>query len=168
MKLYSFGVDIFHINERASSILAKVHYTTNVVGRSNNGSLHNRLVSRAYFVGCRYGKHKLAPVISPNKSVEGVFGGILFAVVGMLLYSLIMQLGFHFRVNYAYVILYGVVGSICGVFGDLCFSVIKRQTGLKDYGNLIPGHGGVLDRFDSMIVVGPAIELMLELLPMVM
>lgn len=122
----------------------------------------------AYFIGCRFGKRKLAPVISPNKSVEGVIGGVAFAVVGMVIYGLIMQFGFHFHVNFLYTVVYGVLGTACGVFGDLCFSVIKRQTGLKDYGNLIPGHGGVLDRFDSMMVVGPAVELMLELLPMVM
>ena len=121
----------------------------------------------AYFIGCRFGKRKLAPVISPNKSVEGVLGGVAFAVAGMLIYGLIMHFGFHFRVNFVCTLLYGVVGTACGVFGDLCFSVIKRQTGLKDYGNLIPGHGGVLDRFDSMMVVAPAVELMLELLPMV-
>lgn len=124
--------------------------------------------SGAYFIGCRFGKHKLAPVISPKKSVEGVFGGMLFAIVGMLLYGAIMQFGFHFKVNFAYTALYAVFGTACGVFGDLCFSVIKRQTGLKDYGNIIPGHGGILDRFDSMIVIGPAVELMMALIPMVM
>lgn len=122
----------------------------------------------AYFIGCKYGKRKLAPVISPNKSVEGVFGGVAFAMVGMLVYGLVMQFVFHFRVNYAAVLLYGFFGTCCGVFGDLCFSVVKRQTGIKDYGNLIPGHGGILDRFDSLMVVGPAVELMLDLVPIVM
>ena len=63
--------------------------------------------------------------------------------------------------------LYGLLGSLCGIFGDLCFSVIKRQTGIKDYGNLIPGHGGVLDRLDSMMMVAPLVEAMLLLAPMV-
>lgn len=121
----------------------------------------------AYFIGCKFGKHKLAPVISPHKSVEGVFGGIAFAIVGMMIYGLVMQFGFYFDVNYAAVALYGLLGSLCGVFGDLCFSVIKRQTGIKDYGNLIPGHGGALDRFDSLVMVGAAMELMLHLLPVV-
>ena len=85
----------------------------------------------------------------------------------MLDYGLILQFGFHFRVNFGYIVFYGLFGTACGVFGDLCFSVVKRQTGLKDYGNLIPGHGGVLDRFDSMMVVAPVVELLLELLPMV-
>ena len=123
--------------------------------------------SGAYFIGCRYGKRKLAPVISPNKSVEGVAGGLVFAVAGMLFYTAIMQLVFKLQVNYALAILYGVLGTAADVFGDLCFSVIKRQTGIKDYGNLIPGHGGILDRFDSMLVVAPLVELLLVVLPVV-
>ena len=119
----------------------------------------------AYFAGRAFGKHKLAPVISPHKTVEGVVGGVLGAIFGMLIFCLVMQLGFKMQVNYLYAVLYGVVGSLGAVFGDLCFSVIKRQTGMKDYGNLIPGHGGVLDRFDSMMVVGPLTELLLLLLP---
>jgi len=122
----------------------------------------------AYFIGCKFGKHKLAPVISPKKSIEGVAGGIGFAIVGMLIYGLIMQFGFRFTVNFGAVVLYGLVGALGGVFGDLCFSVIKRQTGIKDYGNLFPGHGGVLDRFDSLVIVGAAMELLLQLVPVVM
>ena len=121
----------------------------------------------AYFIGCRFGKHKLAPEISPNKSVEGVLGGMLFAVLGMLLYCLILSLAFKCKVSYGYALVYGIIGSVAGVFGDLCFSVIKRQTGIKDYGNLIPGHGGALDRFDSMHVVAPLVELLLMVLPVV-
>ena len=63
------------------------------------------------------------------------------------------------------VIIYGILGSLGAVFGDLCFSVIKRQTGIKDYGNLIPGHGGMLDRFDSMMIVGPLAEALILLIP---
>ena len=121
----------------------------------------------AYFIGCRFGKHKLAQEISPNKSVEGVLGGMLFAVLGMLLYCLILSLAFKCKVSYGYALVYGIIGSVAGVFGDLCFSVIKRQTGIKDYGDLIPGHGGALDRFDSMHVVAPLIELLLLVLPVV-
>lgn len=121
----------------------------------------------AYFVGCRWGIHKLAPNISPKKSVEGMLGGIIAAVLGMLIFALIAALGLKTRVSYAYAFVYGVVGSLAGVFGDLCFSVIKRQTGIKDYGNLIPGHGGALDRFDSMLVVAPLVEVLLMLIPVV-
>lgn len=121
----------------------------------------------AYFVGMRYGKHKLAPVVSPNKTIEGMLGGIAAAVVSMLLYCLMLQLVEDFRINYFYALIYGVVGACAGVFGDLCFSIIKRQTGIKDYGNLIPGHGGVLDRFDSLVMVAPLMEALLLILPVV-
>ncbi len=119
----------------------------------------------AYFAGRSFGKHALAPVISPKKTVEGVIGGVLGAVVGVLIYSLLLDLAFGFTVNYLFAIVYGLLGSLGGVFGDLCFSVIKRQTGIKDYGNLIPGHGGILDRFDSVMIVAPLAELLLILIP---
>ena len=122
--------------------------------------------SFAYLTGVKFGKHKLAPTISPKKSVEGFIGGLLAAVAAMLIYGLVLQLFCHFRVNYLFAIVYAVVGTVLGTFGDLCFSVVKRQTGIKDYGNLIPGHGGVLDRFDSMVFVAPMVEAFLLLLPM--
>lgn len=109
----------------------------------------------AYFAGRAFGRHKLAPVISPKKTVEGMIGGILGAIVGMVVYTLVLQLVFPMNVNYVYAVIYGAVGSVGAVFGDLCFSVIKRQTGIKDYGNLIPGHGGILDRFDSQSFAAP-------------
>lgn len=119
----------------------------------------------AYFAGRALGHRKLAPVISPNKTVEGMLGGVLAAMLGMLLYCVILQLFFKLKVNYSYALVYGLLGSVGGVFGDLCFSVIKRQTGIKDYGKLIPGHGGILDRFDSMMIVGPLAELLLLVMP---
>ena len=122
----------------------------------------------AYFVGLRFGRHKLAPVVSPNKTIEGALGGLAAAILGMLLYAIILDLFFPaFRVHYGLAMLYGLVGSAVGVFGDLCFSVIKRQTGIKDYGNLIPGHGGVLDRFDSLCMVAPLVEALLLILPII-
>lgn len=119
----------------------------------------------AYFVGVTMGKHKLCPVISPKKTVEGFVGGIALAIIGMVAYALILQLGFGFKINYFFVAIYGIFGSLAGVMGDLSFSVIKRQTGIKDYGHLIPGHGGILDRFDSVILVAPLIEALLVVLP---
>lgn len=121
--------------------------------------------SGAYFAGCFLGKHKLAPVISPKKTVEGVVGGVLAAMLSMVIYCVILQLGFGFTVNYLNALIYGLLGSLAAVFGDLAFSAIKRQAGIKDYGNLIPGHGGILDRFDSMTVVAPLAEVLLLLLP---
>ncbi len=119
----------------------------------------------AYFVGVFFGKHKLCPAISPKKTVEGFLGGIATAVAGMLLFGLVMEHCFHFRVNYLLALLYGLLGSLAGVMGDLSMSVIKRQTGIKDYGNLIPGHGGILDRFDSVMITAPLTEALLLVIP---
>ena len=121
--------------------------------------------SGAYFAGRAFGQRKLAPVISPKKTVEGMIGGILVAMAGLVAYMLMLNIFFDFKVNYVYALLYGLLGSLAGVFGDLCFSAIKRQAGIKDYSNLIPGHGGMLDRFDSVIVVAPLVEALLILIP---
>lgn len=123
--------------------------------------------SGAYFVGKFLGKHKLSPNISPNKTVEGVIGGVLGAILGMLIYCVVLDLGFGFQANYLFALSYGILGSLAAVFGDLAFSAIKRQAGIKDYGNLIPGHGGILDRFDSMTVVAPLTEVLLYFIPVV-
>ena len=120
----------------------------------------------AYFTGHFFGQHKLAPVISQHKTIEGAVGGMICSVVFMIVYSIVLQFGFGFQVNYLYAVIYGLFGSAVGILGDLCFSVVKRQTGIKDYGNLIPGHGGVLDRFDSMMMVGPLMEALLILIPL--
>lgn len=119
----------------------------------------------AYFVGVFFGKHKLCPVISPKKTVEGLIGGIATAVVGMLIFGLIMERFYMFRVNYLLALVYGLTGSVAAVIGDLSMSVIKRQTGIKDYGNLIPGHGGILDRFDSVMITAPLTEALLLVIP---
>ena len=120
----------------------------------------------AYFIGVFFGKHKMCPNISPKKSWEGFYGGILTAVLGMVLYCYILDIS-DYRVNYAFAVLYGLVGSVGSVFGDLLMSAIKRQTGIKDYGKLIPGHGGILDRFDSVLITAPLTEALLLLIPMV-
>ena len=120
----------------------------------------------AYFVGIRFGKHKLAPVVSPNKTVEGVLGGLGFSLVGMLIYALVLKFALKFRVNFGAAVLYAILSSAVGTMGDLCFSVVKRQTGIKDYGNMIPGHGGFLDRFDSLVLVAPLVEALLLILPL--
>ena len=120
----------------------------------------------AYLVGCAIGKHKLCPVISPKKTVEGLFGGILGGIVGMIVYGLVLQHFFGFTVNYLFAGIYGILGAGGATFGDLMFSVIKRQTGIKDYGKLLPGHGGILDRFDSVTIVAPLAEALLLILPL--
>lgn len=121
----------------------------------------------AYFIGVCFGKHKMCPNISPKKSWEGFIGGIVVALLGMIVYALILERITDCRVNDYLTLLYGLVGALGSVFGDLMMSVIKRQTGIKDYGNLIPGHGGILDRFDSVLITAPLTEALLLLLPMV-
>lgn len=103
----------------------------------------------AYLVGSRFGKHKLLPKVSPNKTIEGSAAGIIASVLFMLLYGFLMGHGQIVQVNYLLLGLYAVIASIVGQFGDLAMSAVKRICGIKDFGNLFPGHGGILDRFDS-------------------
>lgn len=119
----------------------------------------------ALFAGMAFGKHKLAPELSPKKTVEGAVGGVAGAVVLCLLYGLILEKGFQVEVSYGLLLLYGLLGSLVSQLGDLSFSYIKRQYGLKDFGNIFPGHGGVLDRFDSVIFCAPLIEILVSYLP---
>lgn len=121
----------------------------------------------AYFIGVFFGKHKLCPRISPKKSVEGLIGGVVIGTLSLLLYGLIVNFFFDLGLRYVSLMIYGMIGTMASAFGDLCLSVIKRQTGIKDYGNLIPGHGGVLDRLDSVLIAAPLTEALLLILPMV-
>lgn len=122
--------------------------------------------SGAYFMGKAFGRHKLAPVVSPKKTVEGAIGGVIFNVLGMILYTFLLKQCFGFtQVNYLYAAIYGVVGAFGSMLGDLTLSVVKRQVGIKDYGNLIPGHGGILDRFDSTMICAPVAEILLLFIP---
>lgn len=118
-----------------------------------------------YFVGRICGKHKLAPSLSPKKTVEGSIGAIVFSVIGGLLFGALAQFGFGMEPNYWTLALLGVPMSVVSQFGDLTFSYIKREFGIKDYGKLFMGHGGVLDRFDSVIFAAPALELLLCIIP---
>ncbi|MCI9264040.1 MAG: phosphatidate cytidylyltransferase [Oscillospiraceae bacterium] len=119
----------------------------------------------ALFAGMAFGRHKLAPALSPKKTVEGALGGLTAAVVFCMLYGLILEKGFQVEANYLLLALYGLLGSLVAQLGDLSFSYIKRQYGLKDFGNIFPGHGGVLDRFDSVIFCAPLIELLISYFP---
>lgn len=103
----------------------------------------------AYFVGVTIGKHKLCPEISPKKTVEGAIGGIVSSIVFTVVISLLFN---KFSVA---MILLTIPFCILGMIGDLFASAIKRSVGLKDYGNLIPGHGGIMDRLDSIIMIAP-------------
>ncbi len=114
----------------------------------------------AYFVGSKFGKHKLCPKISPKKSVEGAIGGVVgstvFGVVLLLVFNnfVFYQPG---KISYVAVGILGIVLSIISMFGDLAASTIKRNFGIKDFGNLLPGHGGIMDRFDSALFVMPVL-----------
>ncbi len=112
----------------------------------------------AYCTGITIGKHKMSPVLSPKKSVEGLVGGLLGATIVGACYGLFVNRWIT-PVDYAPAVfgVAGLVGAAVAVIGDLCASAIKRNNDIKDYGNLIPGHGGVLDRFDSMIFTAPII-----------
>lgn len=106
----------------------------------------------AYFSGFLFGKHKLCPKISPKKTIEGSIGGTLGSVIlsGLFGYFFAPEVLVH-------CLIIGVLGGIVSQFGDLTASIFKRKMEIKDYGNLIPGHGGILDRFDSVLFTGPLV-----------
>lgn len=109
----------------------------------------------AYFVGSALGKHKLIPSVSPNKSVEGAIGGVVGCVIISILFMHLLNIAWDFRH-----ILFFILVSIVGQFGDLFASKLKRQTGVKDFGKIMPGHGGFLDRFDSILFITPLIYIL--------
>ena len=111
----------------------------------------------AYFTGMLLGKHKLIPAVSPKKTVEGAVGGVAFCVLATVLFGFIIEKFFNAQgitnANYLVLIVTGLCASVVSQTGDLIMSVVKRHYGIKDYGKLFPGHGGVLDRFDSVLAV---------------
>ena len=121
----------------------------------------------ALFAGLAFGKHKMAPELSPKKTVEGAVGGFAGAVVCTMVYGAVLQFGFQVPVDYLCLAVYGALGSAVSQLGDLSFSYIKREYGIKDFGNILPGHGGILDRFDSVIFCAPLMELLIRFLPAV-
>ena len=124
----------------------------------------------AYFFGKYWGKNKLCPNISPKKTFEGFFGGILICIISVMLIGFIFN-NFIFseksHINYFVLFILGLIGSPISALGDLCFSIIKRNCHVKDFGNVIPGHGGILDRFDSVIFVAPYTYFFLQFLSVV-
>ena len=108
----------------------------------------------AYLIGKRFGKHKLSQ-ISPKKSVEGAIAGTVSAVIIVILYTAVMNKLYNLQYSYIYVTISTVILSIIGQIGDFAASSIKRYVDVKDYSNLIPGHGGMLDRIDSLMFLAP-------------
>lgn len=131
----------------------------------------------AYFSGMFFGKHKLCPGISPKKTVEGLIGGIITAILGNLIVAelfayasaMLLPTGYftaHMDIKILYIALFTPLLSLMGVLGDLSASMIKRQYGIKDFGNIMPGHGGVMDRFDSVLFISPVIFLVFKFFPL--
>ena len=117
----------------------------------------------AYFVGCSIGKHKLAPKVSPKKSVEGSVGGLIGNVLCGCAFVFVMNRWFGGAVSYGAMVILALACGVVAQVGDLSFSLIKREFGIKDYGKLFLAHGGVLDRFDSVLFVAPVIEIILQI-----
>ena len=114
----------------------------------------------AYFTGRLFGKHKLIPDVSPKKTVEGAIGGIVFAMAGFALFGFVISLFADVTPNYLALVLLGLPVSLVSIVGDLFMSLVKRRYNVKDYGKLFPGHGGVLDRFDSVLATATVLYLL--------
>ncbi|NSW92330.1 MAG: phosphatidate cytidylyltransferase [Firmicutes bacterium] len=112
----------------------------------------------AYFGGITFGKTKLIPAVSPNKTLEGSISGVIGSVVAIALYGFFVRQSLNYLTYYHFIIM-GVLCGIMSQVGDLTASAIKRYAKIKDYGNIIPGHGGILDRFDSVLLISPIIYL---------
>lgn len=124
----------------------------------------------AFFAGRRWGKHKLCPNISPKKTVEGVFGGFALNIIAMVVFGYIFHAiyyAYSVEISYVTLVIIGFFGTIMSILGDLSFSLIKRSCHIKDFGEIIPGHGGILDRFDSVIFEAPFVYLLVQFLPIV-
>lgn len=118
----------------------------------------------AYFAGCLLGKHKLIPDISPKKTVEGAIGGVLSAALGGVVLGFILKFGFKLSSNILMLAIVCGLGSVFGQMGDLIASMMKRKFGIKDFGKIMPGHGGLADRFDSILLVAPYVYYAIVLL----
>ena len=123
-----------------------------------------------FFAGKLFGRHKLCPNISPKKTIEGVGGSFVLNVVAMLLFGYIFQAACpekNVTVSYLTLFLIGIFGALLSVIGDLSFSLIKRSCHIKDFSEIIPGHGGILDRFDSVIFEAPFVYLLVQFMPII-
>ncbi|MFX3674072.1 MAG: phosphatidate cytidylyltransferase [Paenisporosarcina sp.] len=139
------GIGFFYFTETRVAGIEYVIFALGIIWTTDSG---------AYFTGKKFGKKKLWPDISPNKTVEGFIGGIVTAIVFALLFQLISP----FSISFVALIIVTIIASVFGQMGDLVESALKRQYQVKDSGNLLPGHGGILDRFDSLLFVLPLLH----------
>lgn len=116
----------------------------------------------AYFGGFFFGKNKLCPSISPKKTVEGAISGVIGAVLGYVVYSYMLKGIWNIDVNLLWFVVIALFTSVTSQMGDLLASLMKRENGIKDFGNLMPGHGGALDRFDSILITAPFVFVFLK------
>lgn len=119
----------------------------------------------AYFVGKTLGRHKLIPEVSPKKTVEGAIGGFVIGVIGLVVYGAVIGATTKAVPQYLYLAIAGGVMSLVSMLGDLIASLLKRHFGIKDYGWILPGHGGVLDRFDSVFATAPFLFFLYYFIP---
>ena len=119
----------------------------------------------AYLIGKPFGRHKLIPDVSPNKTIEGAIGGVVTCVISFCLYGLIIGLIYEATPRFIPLIIIGIVMSVISICGDLIASLIKRKYSIKDYGEVFPGHGGVMDRFDSIIATAPFLYMVYTAIP---
>ncbi|MBR0381639.1 MAG: phosphatidate cytidylyltransferase [Eubacterium sp.] len=176
LTIYVFTYPRYHINQVAITFFSLFYVTVMLscvyrIRMLENGGYMIVLVflcawgndTLAYCAGRLFGKHKMAPVLSPKKTVEGAVGGVIGAGLLGLLYGLIARhyiLADHILIIFTCVT---AIGAVISIVGDLAASAIKRNYDIKDYSQLIPGHGGILDRFDSMIITAPIIYYLLVL-----
>ena len=116
----------------------------------------------AYFTGFFLGKHKLIPKISPKKTVEGAIGGVVFCILAFIVYGALLEKIADVKVHYVLFAFVGLIMSVISQVGDLIASSVKRTYGIKDYSNIFPGHGGILDRFDSIMILSPFLLFVVE------
>ena len=181
--LYVMSVAVFSKGEIVSSKSAEVFMSFTYVVASftslctiryiNHGMLCFLLVfltawgsdAMAYIVGSLIGKHKLIPDVSPKKTVEGSIGGVLCSMLLCMAYGLVIELITEYTANYLTLAITGLILAVVSQIGDLIASLIKREYGVKDYGNLLPGHGGIMDRFDSILAVSTPLMVICIIFP---
>lgn len=174
VSLFSHGiVAIDHVSEVFMMMfyIALTFSCVILVRDSENGAYVYLLVflsawisdSGAYFTGMAMGKHKLIPDVSPKKTVEGAVGGIIICVIFMMLYAFIISMFTDLEPIYPVFALGAIVLSVASMIGDLFASLMKRRHEIKDYGFIFPGHGGVLDRFDSVLATAPILMIIVTL-----